>query len=157
MEERRRKDSPDAQVLVWVAWQGSACAASQRLPGDVFTRVHRRVLMQIKHQRLHRKHRGGSSAKHQIGGEWWRRIPKGNTIQISSEGKIPRFPTGGVGRGGGGDLFALGGGGDSRRSRPERPGDGGDPVARGSTGAREESEKGLGWVGLTDPDPNRGV
>jgi hypothetical protein len=37
-------------VLVWVAWQGSACAASQRLPGDVFTYVHRRVLTKYKHR-----------------------------------------------------------------------------------------------------------
>jgi hypothetical protein len=36
-------------VLVWVAWQGSACAASQRLPGDVFTEEHRRALTQYKH------------------------------------------------------------------------------------------------------------
>jgi hypothetical protein len=26
-----------AQVLVWMAWQGSACAASQRLPEEDFT------------------------------------------------------------------------------------------------------------------------
>jgi hypothetical protein len=50
VEERRRKDSPDAQVLVWVAWQGSACAASQRLPGDVFTMVHRRAHTEHKHR-----------------------------------------------------------------------------------------------------------
>jgi hypothetical protein len=28
-------------------------------------------------------------------------------------------------------------------------------IARGSTRDREESEWGLGWVGLTDPDPSR--
>jgi hypothetical protein len=27
----------DAQVLVWMAWQGSACAAGQRLPEEDFT------------------------------------------------------------------------------------------------------------------------
>jgi hypothetical protein len=62
--------------------------------------------LQIKHQRRHSKHRGGSPAKHQIGGEWWRRIPKGITTQISSERRVPRFPTGGAGRGGGGEYFA---------------------------------------------------
>jgi hypothetical protein len=36
--ERRRRCSPIAQVLVWMAWQGSACAASHRLPGEVFTK-----------------------------------------------------------------------------------------------------------------------
>jgi hypothetical protein len=55
---------------------------------------------------MHSKHRSGGWEKHLTGGDWWRRIPKGNTIQISSEGKILRFPTGGVGRGGGGDHFA---------------------------------------------------
>jgi hypothetical protein len=29
-----------AQVLVWTAWQGSACAAGQRLPKVVFTTAH---------------------------------------------------------------------------------------------------------------------
>jgi hypothetical protein len=28
-------------------------------------------------------------------------------------------------------------------------------IARGTTRVREESEWGLGWVGLTDPDPDR--
>jgi hypothetical protein len=28
-------------------------------------------------------------------------------------------------------------------------------IARGSTEVRERSEWGLGWVGLTDPDPSR--
>jgi hypothetical protein len=38
VREREKQDySPIAQVLVWMAWQGRACAASQRLPGDVFT------------------------------------------------------------------------------------------------------------------------
>jgi hypothetical protein len=59
--------------------------------------------MQLKHQRLHSKHRRGGLAKHQTRGDWWRRIPRGNTIQISSERKLPQIPTGGVGRGSGGD------------------------------------------------------
>jgi hypothetical protein len=59
--------------------------------------------MQHKHQRLHRKHRRGGSAKHQTGGDWWRQIPRGETIQISSEREFPQIPTGGLGRGSGGD------------------------------------------------------
>jgi hypothetical protein len=64
---------------------------------------HRRVTAQLQHQRMHSKHRRGGWEQHLTGGDWWRRIPRGNPIQISSEGKNPRFPTGGVGRGGGGD------------------------------------------------------
>jgi hypothetical protein len=37
----RRSDSPIAQVLIWMAWQGRACAASQRLPKEDFTKPHR--------------------------------------------------------------------------------------------------------------------
>jgi hypothetical protein len=66
-------------------------------------RFHRRVLVQLKHQWLHSKHRRGGLMKHQTRGDLWRRIPRGNTIQISSEGKFPWIPTGGVGRGSGGD------------------------------------------------------
>jgi hypothetical protein len=54
---------------------------------------------------LHSKHSGGSSAKHQIGGGWWQRISKGNTIQISSERWRQAFPLGGAGRGCWGKLF----------------------------------------------------
>jgi hypothetical protein len=36
--EEKKECSPIAQVLVWMAWQGRACAASQRLPGEVFTK-----------------------------------------------------------------------------------------------------------------------
>jgi hypothetical protein len=102
--------------------------------------------VQLKHQRLHSKHRGGSSEKHQIGGEWWRRILKGNTIQISSEGKIPRFPTGGVGRGGGGDhsvkasAAKVAGVGRNGRATAEAI-----QIARGTTRVREESD--WGWAG----------
>jgi hypothetical protein len=66
-------------------------------------RFHWRVLMQLKHQRLHSKHRRRGLVKHPTGGDWWRWIPRGNTIQISSKGKFLRIPNGGVGRGSGGD------------------------------------------------------
>jgi hypothetical protein len=52
---------------------------------------------------MHSKHRRGGWEKHLTGGDWWRRIPRGSTIPISSEGKFPWIPTGGVGRGSGGD------------------------------------------------------
>jgi hypothetical protein len=101
--------------------------------------------VQLKHQRLHSKHKGGSSAKHQIGGEWWRRIPKGNIIQISSEGKIPRFPTGGVGRGGGGDhsvqASAAKVAGVGRNGRATAAA---NQIARGTTGVRERGD--WGWA-----------
>jgi hypothetical protein len=54
-----------AQVLIWMAGQGSACAAGQRLPKEDFTehtgsttpqRFHQRVLTHHKRQWSHRKH-----------------------------------------------------------------------------------------------------
>jgi hypothetical protein len=97
-------------VLVWMAWQGSACVASQRLPGEDFTKhapgaPHLGTSTGEHSQST--STRGGStsssSARHLIGGVRWRRIPRGETTQISSERKFPQFPTRGVGRGSGGD------------------------------------------------------
>jgi hypothetical protein len=56
-------------VLVWVAWQSRACAASQRLPREVFTKMHRQVHTTHKHrsnlskpQHGEAPHRGSSEA-----------------------------------------------------------------------------------------------
>jgi hypothetical protein len=102
-----------AQELIWMAWQGSACAASQRLPREYF----------IKHAPgaphhdastggySHSSSTGGgsassSSARHRIGGAQRRQIPRGETTQISPERKPSQIPTEGVGRGSGGDHLA---------------------------------------------------
>jgi hypothetical protein len=59
-------------------------------------------------------------------------------------------------RGSRGEHFAVGGGGGTRRSRLESPGDGG-----GDLGFARESREERGararqvWVGLTDPGPGR--
>jgi hypothetical protein len=99
---------------------------------------------------------GEGSARHRVGGDWRWQKPRGNHPQISSERKLPSNPIGGGGRGSWGDCFALSVGGGGHRSWPEWSGDGGGDL--GFARAHEEErgrERGLGWVGLTDPDPSR--
>jgi hypothetical protein len=45
--------------------------------------------------------------------------PEGDTTQISPERKFSQIPTGGVGRGSGGDHFAPSIGGEDHRRWPE--------------------------------------
>jgi hypothetical protein len=119
-------------------------------------RFHRRVLVQLKHQRLLSKHMKGDLVKYQTGGDWWRRIPRGNTTQVSSERRRPAIPLGGAGGGRWGEWFTQGGDDDGRRSRPEWPGDGGgDPDrqrSRRETG-RRASGTGLGRFDRPRPEP----
>jgi hypothetical protein len=50
--ERKEDTLTGAQVLIWTAWRGSARAAGQRLPKEVFTST-----PPTKHTHLdHRKH-----------------------------------------------------------------------------------------------------
>jgi hypothetical protein len=85
-------------------------------------------------------------------------IPSGIRPWISSERKRPSKKLGGGGRGHWGEYFAQDGDGDAHRRQPESASNGGgDPVARGATGVRERRQPGLGWVGLTDPDPSQWV
>jgi hypothetical protein len=93
---------------------------------------------------------------------WVRRRQRGDfpsEIQprISSQRKRPPNLFGGGGRGRRGEHFAQGGGRGVRRRQPESPGDG--EVIRASQepecGEKRGEGEGLGWVGLTDPDPSR--
>jgi hypothetical protein len=82
--------------------------------------------------------------------------PSGVKPRISS---VRRRPANLLGRGERGsrvERFALGGGGGTRRSRPESLGNGGGDlgfvgVSREERGARSRQV----WVGLTDPGPGR--
>jgi hypothetical protein len=75
-----------AQVLVWTAWQSSACAAGQRLPRVVFTIAHQEHRITVtthtlhSHQRSHSKHRRG------LGEASSRRQP----ATAKTEGKPPK-------------------------------------------------------------------
>jgi hypothetical protein len=95
-------------------------------------------------------------ARHRIGGARSQQIPRGKTTSISSERRRLTKRLGGGERGHSSEHFAQGGVNEGRQSWPESSSDnGGDPVARGATGVRERRRPGLGWVGLTDPDPSQ--
>jgi hypothetical protein len=116
-------------------------------------RFHRRVTAQLQHQRVHSKPRSGGWEKHLTGGDWWRRIPRGSTIPISSEGRFPRIPTGGVGRGSGGDHSV-------QASAARVTGDGRSvQVAAAVTLIASELERerraSEGWAGSVWPTQNR--
>jgi hypothetical protein len=144
-----------------MAWQGSACVASQRLPRVVFTMAHWSTASPActhtsQPPEVAQQAPGEGLARHRVGGDRCRRKPRGNHPQISSEKKRLPIPTGGGGRGSWGDCFAPSVGGGGHRSWPEWSGDGGGDLgfARAREGERGR-ERGLGWVGLTDPDPSR--
>jgi hypothetical protein len=95
-------------------------------------------------------------ARHRSRGARSQQIPSGEITPISSERWRPTKLLGGGERGRSSEHFAQGGTGEDHRSWPESSSDdGGNPVARGATGVRERRRPGLGWVGLTDPDPSQ--
>jgi hypothetical protein len=126
-----------AQVLVWTAWQGSAYAAGQRLPGDDFTertpRAPHHGVSTGEYSRITSTGGGTTSrregsARLQIRGDQQRRVLSEQTIPISSGRKQTANPFGVAGRGRVGECFAQGGDSGGHRSWPERPSDdGGDP------------------------------
>jgi hypothetical protein len=52
-KRRREPPSPDAQAHAWTAWRGSARAAGQELPGEVFTEHTRSTAPRRFHRRAH--------------------------------------------------------------------------------------------------------
>jgi hypothetical protein len=112
---------------------------------------------------LHHDHRRGAHQQQEkeVMKLAWRRqrvmFPSGIPPRISSVRKRPANLLSGGKKGSRGEHFALGGGGGTRRNRPESPGDGGGDL--GVTRERVEGERRERprqvWVGLTDPGPGR--
>jgi hypothetical protein len=128
-----------AQVLVWTAWQGSACAAGQRLPGDDFTertpREPHHGVSTSEYSRITSTGGGTTSRREgsawqQIRGDQRRRVSSEETTPISSGRKQTVNPFSVAGRGRLGECFAHGGDGGGHRSWPERPGNGGGDPGR---------------------------
>jgi hypothetical protein len=95
-------------------------------------------------------------AKHHSGGARSQQILRGEITPISSERWRPMKLLGGDERGRSSEYFAQKGAGEGHQSRSESSSDDdGDPVAREAMGVRVRRRPGLGWVGLTDPDPSQ--
>jgi hypothetical protein len=94
-------------------------------------------------------------ARHRIRGAQSQQILRRKITPISSERWWPMKLLGGDGRGQSSEYSTQEGASEGHQSWPESSSDdGGDPVARVAMGVGERRRPGLGWVGLTDPDPS---
>jgi hypothetical protein len=148
-----------------MAWQGRACAASQRLSGEVFTKPTPGASHLDASTSEHRETQAPEQAQVAQQAPAWRGTASGVLGDGRSQGKrSPRSP-----RTGGGRRFHLvelvGGAGASDSPKVVTAmatgvGQRGQTtaaviqIARGFD-KRERGRMGLGWVGLTDPDPSR--
>jgi hypothetical protein len=84
-----------------MAWQGSACAADQKLPEVVFTEhspgapshgtsTGEYSTTPAPEDAQQAKERGGWE-QYRTGGDWWRRIPRGNPPRSPRRGRIREF------------------------------------------------------------------
>jgi hypothetical protein len=74
-----------AWVLVWTAWQGSACAAGKRLPRVVFTSAHQEHHITGMHTRFTTTRGRSSGTRRGLGEASSRRRP----AMVETEGKSP--------------------------------------------------------------------
>jgi hypothetical protein len=135
-----------------MAWQGSAYAASQRLPRVVITGVH----THITSTSCRTARPGEGSARHRVGGDRRRRKLRGNHPQISLKRKLPSNPIGGGVEGVGVTVLPQASAAEANGAGRNGRATAAAINVRPSLARKRGEERGrLGWVGLTDPDPSR--
>jgi hypothetical protein len=164
--EEKKECSPIAQVLVWMAWQGRACAASQRLPGEVFTKPtpgashldastgeHRETQAPEQAQLAQQAPARRGTASGVLGGGRSRgeRSPRSPRREGGRRFHLVEL-VGGAGASDSPEVVAAMVAGVGRNGQAAAAA---IQIARGVDGRQRGERVGLGWVGLTDPDPSQ--